>query len=261
MSWAPLWAVTFRHLCTFRRDLNALLSGFYWPVLDVLTWGFLGAWIQEATRFHNYGSVALLGLLLWQLVGRGGNFISYALGEELWVNNVINLFSLPLRTIEWIAGVIVFYGIMVTVTSLICLFFIFVLYDVSLWSLLTTFLIFVPPLLFSGIWIGFTCLQITITLGRRGTELGNVIVWFLTPFSGAFYPIEVLPRWGQTLSSFLPMSYVFRGMREYVMHQQDPTPYLINGYMLSIIYALCSVLLFIYCFNRSKNKGLARLTD
>jgi ABC-2 type transport system permease protein len=133
------------------------------------------------------------------------------------------------------------------------------LYDVALWQFIRLFLLFTPPLLLSGIWLGFTGLQIIVTLGRRGIELANVAAWFLSPFSGAYYPIEVLPVWGQKLSAFLPMSHVFQGMRAYIMHKQDPTPYLKKGYVLGGVYAMLAILLFIYCFNRSKKKGLARL--
>jgi ABC-2 type transport system permease protein len=104
-------------------------------------------------------------------------------------------------------------------------------------------------------------LQILFTLGKRGIELGFVIAWFLAPFSGAFYPLEILPTWAQKFSSLLPMSYVFQGMRGYVMFQQDPTVYLLKGYVMSIIYAACAIVLFMYCFNKSKQKGLARLVD
>lgn len=112
-----------------------------------------------------------------------------------------------------------------------------------------------------AIWLGFTCLTIVATLGKRGAELGFVFGWFLLPFSGAYYPIDVLPQWAQTFSTILPMSYVFTGMREYVMKQQDPTLYLMKGYALSIVYASCAVLLFIYSFNRAKRKGLAQLVN
>jgi ABC-2 type transport system permease protein len=263
LSFAPMWAIVLRHTRMWKRDLNFLLSGFYWPLLDILVWGFLGAWIQQShtTQFHNYEVTALLGILLWQWMGRGCNIMAFALSEELWSNNMLNLFSLPLRTVEWMGGIVLFYVIMMSITSIFCMLVIFILYDVSMWYILSTFLIFWPPLFFSGIWIGFTCLQIIVILGKRGVELGHVVGWALLPFSGAYYPIEVLPRWGQMISAFLPMSYVFQGMRGYLMRQQDPTPYLIKGYALSIFYATCAVILFIYCFNRSKQKGLARLAD
>lgn len=261
ISAASIWAIILRHIRLFRHDLNALLYGFYWPLLDVLTWGFLGIWIQQSAHFENYETIALLGLLLFQIVGRGCNFINLALCEELWSRNIVNLFSLPLRMSEWICSIILLYMIMTAITSLACVLVISMFYDIAMWHFLATLLRFTPPLLFSGIWLGFTGLQITVTLGRRGAELANVLTWFFLPFTGAYYPIEVLPSWGQRIGACLPMSYVFEGMRKYMIHQQDPTPYLIKGYMLGIPYALSAIILFVYCFNRSKQKGLARLTD
>jgi ABC-2 type transport system permease protein len=261
ISSALVWAVVLRHLYVWKRDLNVMLFGFYWPMLDILIWGFLGAWIQVTQQFHNYESIALLGVLLWQIVGRGCNIMANAFCEELWTHNVVNLFSLPLRTIEWMLGVVLFYIIMMAMTTTFCMLVIAALYDVSMWNLFSTFLIFAPPLIFSGIWLGFTGLQIIVSLGKRGVELGYVIGWFLMPFSGAFYSVEILPHWAQVISSFLPMSYVFQGMRGYLMLHQDPTANLLKGYILSILYAACALILFIYFFNRSKRNGLARLTD
>ncbi|MBA3954610.1 ABC transporter permease [Candidatus Dependentiae bacterium] len=263
ISGASLWAVVLRHTRMWRRDPNFLLGSLYWPVLDILIWGFLGSWIQQARggQFDNYEVAALLGILLWQIIGRGCNIMCVTFAEELWSNNVINLFSLPLRIGEWIAASVVFTIIMMTITTSTCMLFIALLYNVSLWSIILNYLLFLPPIFFSSMWLAFICLSILVTLGKRGAELGFVIAWFLMPFSGAYYPVAVLPKWGQALSSYLPMSSVFEGMRGYVMHQQDPTAYLIKGYALSIPYAISSLLLFVYCFNRSKRKGLARLAD
>ncbi len=262
MSWSPIVALVLRHIRVWKRDPNLLLAAFYWPILDVLIWGFLGAWIRsQSDVFHNYEVVALLGILLWQVVGRGSIIMAASFNEELWSNNVVNLFSLPLRTSEWILGIVAFTGLMTGITALFSMLLIYLLYDVGIWYIFSTFLIFLPPLFLSSMWLGFTCLQIVVTLGKRGIELGFVVAWFLAPFSGAFYPIEVLPRWGQMLSAWLPMSYVFAGMRGYLMQQQDPTSYLIEGYALSILYASLAVILFVYVFNRSKDKGLARLVD
>ena len=263
ISFSTVWAIVLRHLRRWTKDYNLMLAGFYWPLLDILIWGFLGTWIQQSNvaQFHNYGSVALLGILLWQIAGRGCNIIGFAFCEELWQNNVINLFSLPLRLSEYICGIILFYAFMIALTSMVCISAIALLYNVPLWHIITTYLLFAPPLFLCGIWLGFCCLSIVTTLGRGGVELGFVIGWFLAPLSGAYYPIEVLPRWAQSVSTVLPMSYVFKGMRGYLMHQQNPTTYLMQGYILSALYAMGGVLLFAYCFKQSKRHGLARLAD
>lgn len=260
---SSIWAVSLRHLRVFKRDVNFFLMSMYWPILDILIWGFLGSWIQKSqqVQLYNYETVALLGILLWQIVGRGCNQMMFSLTEEFMPNNIVNLFSLPLQTIEWMLGTVLFAVIMMCATTFFSLVVIYFLYKVSISYLFSIFLIFALPMFLSCIWLGFTCLSVVITLGRRGIEIGFVIGWFLMPFSGAFYPIDVLPGWARLLSACLPMSYVFQGMRNYVMYNQDPTYYFILSIFLSTIYAISAILLFIYCFNRSKLRGLSRLAE
>jgi hypothetical protein len=57
------------------------------------------------------------------------------------------------------------------------------------------------------------------------------------------------------------MTYTFTGMRAYVQNQIDPTPFLIKSIILSLIYGAAFLGLFFYMFNKSKDKGLSRLTD
>lgn len=263
ITFAPIWAIVLRHIHVWKRDLNLMLATFYWPLLDILIWGFLGSWIaqMQTSQLYNYETAALLGVLLWQVVGRGCNIMITTLTEEVYNNNVVNLFSMPLQITQWMCGITIFYGMMMCASIIFCMSVMFMLYDLSIPYTIGTYLIFVPPLFISCLWMSFTCLSVIVTMGKRGVELGLVIGWVLMPFSGAYYPVEVLPAWGQTVSAFLPMSYVFQGMRGYVMHQQNPTSYLIKGYALSIVYAACAILLFVYFFNRSKQKGLARLSD
>jgi ABC-2 type transport system permease protein len=263
VSFGAIWALVLRHTFLWRRDINFLLAAVYWPMLDILVWGFLGRWIQGSggSSFANYESVALLGILMWQVIGRGANIIAFCFNEELWSHNIVNLFSLPLRTVEWMIGIVLFYGLATIFTVSVCMILMFALYDVSLWYMTSTFLLFLPPLFLCGIWLGFTCLQIVVLRGKRGIELGFIMAWFLLPFSGAYYPIEVLPWWGRALSSCIPMSYIFSGMRSYLMHQQNPTVSLLKGYVMSTLYAFGASLLFLYLFQRSKQKGLSRLAD
>ncbi len=263
ISYSPIKAIILRYMRLWRRDLNSLLFAFYWPILDVLVWGFMGAWIQstQTDGFHNYQAVALLGILLWQTAARGANVIGICFMEELWSSNIVNLFSMPLRIHEWIMGIIAYTMIMIGMTTFFSMALIHVLYDVSALQVLSTFVIFFLPMFFCAIWLGFTILQILVIIGKRGMELAFVIAWFLLPFSGAFYPIDVLPYWLQVVSNCFPMNYIFEGMRGYLMHQQDPTMHVLKGLVLSIVYACSAIALFIFWFNRSREKGLARLID
>ncbi len=256
-------AIVLRYFYVWKSDYNTMLAGLYWPLLDILIWGFLGSWIQQSNmiEFNNYQFVALLAILLWQVIGRGSCIMISAFNEELWSNNIVNLFSLPLKITEYIIGIILFYVIMVSCTTLFCILSIPILYNISLLHILSSFLIFSAPFFICGAWLGFMSLSIVVTLGKRGTELAYIVSWFFLPFSGAYYPVSVLPLWAQKFSDLLPMSYLFQGMREYFLYKKNPIVNIMKGSSMGIIYLIIAIALFIYCFNRSKKNGLSRLTE
>lgn len=262
-SFQSAWAVTLRHLRLWRNDPNVPLFNIFWPLLDILTWGFVGMWVQQvsSTSASNLTTITLTGLLLFQICSRGCNGLCFALTEELWADNLVNLFSLPVSMAEWIVGTTMLAAINMCLVSAACLSVTFLLYNVPVWQTITTFLWLAPPLFLSCLWLGFTALAIIIALGKRGIEMGFVFAWFLQPFCGAYFPVDVLPAWGQAISKFLPMTTVFSGMRAYLAHQQDPAPFLLWGYLMGAVYAAGGIALFVWCFNRAKRQGLARLLD
>src|SRR5262249_16816047 len=119
--------------------------------------------------------------------------------------------------------------------------------------------LFAPPLFISGILLGIICLQSLAAFGKRADEIGWVISWFFAPFSGAFYPLDVLPAWAQTVSAWLPMGYALQGMRDYLMLHADPLAYVLKAYLMSGAYLVIALLIFGYLFDRAKQKGLVKL--
>lgn len=264
ISLRTIFAITLRHLRLLRRDMNLALSTFYWPLLDVLIWGFLGLYIQNmqtSPALQNYTVIALLGILLWQTTGRSAIVLAVSFVEELWSYNLINLVSLPLSLIEWLLGIVLYNIITTCMTFTYCVGLIYLLYGLSPLLLLQQFILFAPPLFLSGLALGAICLQIIAYCGKRAQELCFVFAWCFAPFSTAFYPREVLPTWAHYISDILPMSYVFAGMRALMMYDQDPTPYLIKGYLMASAYLIIAVIGFGCAFHASKKYGLARLSD
>lgn len=85
ISLKSILAITFRYLYLLKRDINLGLAIIYWPILDILTWGFFGSWINNFNIVNaDYKIIALIGVLMWQVVGRGGNIIGFTICEELW---------------------------------------------------------------------------------------------------------------------------------------------------------------------------------
>ena len=261
MKIQSVWAVVLRHLRLWMRDYNLIMVTLYWPLLDVLVWGFLGAWMQQLQSDRNYEQVFLLGILLWQVVARTAVWISASFVEEVQSYNVINLFTLPLRITEWMMGITLFALLLSFGTALYCIGLMKYFYTVSAVKLLSMLLMFGPALFICGIWLGFLGLQVLVNFGKRGYELMYIFAWAAAPFCSAFYPREVLPHWAKVVSYCLPMSYIFEAMRSYILHDINPWPSIFFGSAMAALYASSAIIIFLYLFNKSKQKGLARLSD
>ncbi len=262
MNFQSIWAIVLRHTRLWMRDYNLIMVTLYWPLLDVLVWGFLGAWMQKMqTAGQNYELVFLLGILLWQVVARTAVWISASLVEEVQAYNIINLFTMPLRITEWMMGITIFALILSSGTALYCIGLMKCFYTISFMKMLSMVIIFGPPLFICGIWLGFLGLQVLVNFGKRGYELMYIFAWATAPFCSAFYPREVLPAWAQVISYCLPMSYVFEAMRSYVLHDINPWPSILFAVCMAALYAASAIIIFVWLFNKSKQKGLARLSD
>jgi ABC-2 type transport system permease protein len=262
MEFQHVWALTLRHIRLWTKDPNLILITLYWPLLDILVWGFLGSWIQRGqTGSYDYQAICLFCILLWQANCRGAIYIVTGFLEEIWAFNLLNLFSLPLTIREWICGVLLFDLIFSLLVIFYCIGLIVLFYSIPLLTILKVFILFAPPLMISGAWLGFMTLHIITYMGKRAQELGWILAWFFSPLCGVFYPIDVFPAWVQKISYCLPMTYVFEGLRNYLMHDISPARNLIIAYMMGITYALAAIGIFAWLFKRTKIQGLARLSD
>ena len=83
----------------YRRSLARSMELFFWPLMDLLVWGFLTRYLEgiAAPRAVSY----LVGaLILWDVLYRCQQAITLAITEDIWVKNILNLFVTPVRPSE-----------------------------------------------------------------------------------------------------------------------------------------------------------------
>ncbi len=254
------WAVTLRHIKLLLHDTNMQIAFLFWPFLDIVIWGYVGTWMQQGQ-----GSLfqqALLGsIFLWQIVNRGSIIVCFGLLEELWSQNLTGLFSTPLRLCEWIIGVIFYSALTALVIFLYCSILIKLLYMIPASFLWHCTILYGPPLFISSLALGLLSLQVVVYRGKRAAEFVFLAVWLTAPLSGVFYPTEVLPTWLQKIGSVLPMTYIFRALRQEVLEGRNPFNQVAMSYVLSTLYLIAALVLFTFSFKKTKEAGLARLMD
>ncbi len=260
LSWHRVQAVVIRHLYLFRKSPDRWSDMVYWPVLDIVMWGLTSRWImQTQTAIPNLVLLILTALVFWQVVWRANYEISVNLLEEMWNQNVVNLFSTPLTVIEWVLSVMIVGGLKLILTVAVATGAVWLLYAINVFAIGWSILPFFALLMMSGWFMGFLASGLIIYYGHKIQTIAWSMGFLFAPFSAVYYPLTVLPPAVQAVSRLLPMTYVFEGMREIINTGTMRLDYLLISLGLNLLYLLLSLAFFVFMFSRSRVKGLARL--
>jgi ABC-2 type transport system permease protein len=135
----------------------------------------------------------------------------------------------------------------------------YVFYETNIFNLGFYLIPFMINLLLTGWAVGLLVSGLIVLFGMRVQTLAWTGIYILAPFSGVYYPISTLPMWAQNISQFLPTSYVFEGMRSVILQGTMSTEMLLKSSALNLIFIIFGVTFFVFMFNKSKERGLARL--
>ena len=97
-----------RHWYVIRSSWPRTAELIYWPLVQMLTWGFLQTYLAQTTSLAGRAAGLFIGgVLLWDILVRGQLGFSVAFLEEIWSRNLGHLMMSPLRPAELVASLIV----------------------------------------------------------------------------------------------------------------------------------------------------------
>lgn len=262
MNTQHIVAIFLRHFYVLKTDISRILAIFFWPLLNILIFGYMGMWMaKQQPGFEHFEWLLIFSIVLWEVCTKSCAEMSTGLLEDIWSYNLITIFASPLRLYEWLCGIISFSLFVVIAVNLYCIGLIKLIYDVPLLLILKAFLLFGPPLFLSGLALSTIGLSLLISFGKRIAEVTWIIGWGFSPLAGVFYPVEVLPHTVQTISKFVPMMYVFKALRSFLETGHIQTLLLFKAYGLALLYVTIGLSIFFNVFKKSKQTGLTRLYD
>lgn len=260
MSWGRISGLVLRHLINWKRSLNRLTDTFWWPVVGLLVWGLFTVYAKDMLP-----SIVLwlLGaLVFWIIIQRSQNEISVSLMDEIWSENLLNLFTTPLSFAEFLIGLMVVSVVKLALSIATIIITAFVLYQYNIFTLGFYFVPFTALLIVFGWTLGIVINSMIIRFGRDSEALAWTAIVAVQPFSCVFYPLSTLPKIAQEISLLLPSTYIFEGLRALVYSGSLPSFYLFMATLLSLVYFILSIFIFKRMFTLSKQTGLlARLME
>ena len=246
MRWHRVKALLFRHLYLYRRSLPRIMDIFYWPVMELLLWGFLSLYLAKFD-IANFNAVTFLlgGIIFWDLLSQSQRVVSIAFLEEVWERNLLNLFVTPLKMSEFLASTIILGLVRIFVVSIVMAGLAFLFYSFNIFTFGLTLIPFMANLLLFGWILGLFTTAIILRYGSSAQVLAFGLIFLLQPFSAVFYPVSVLPQGVQYVANILPSTHVFEGMRAVIQTGSLPMSHFLWAIFLNFIF-LGLVLIYFY---------------
>ncbi len=214
MSPIRIRAVMHRHWIVLRRAPHRWFEISFWPVMDVLLWGSVGAYIKHQTPGSQAATPFLLaGIVLFWTFTQAQFSIALGVNEETWTRNILNVLTTPVTELEYIVGIALF-GLlklalcMLTLTVATIAFFGFDLSQVG-WAVI--------PIMLLLLINGWALAMMVVGLVLRFGQSAEILIWgfnyMLMAFSGVFVPSNSLPRGLRTVARQLPTTRAFAALR------------------------------------------------
>lgn len=250
-------AVVLRHLYELRRNTNHLINMVYFPVVNIVMWGFITIYLT-----HHQGmrsgliSSLLAGVVLWGFFYGFQRDMAQGFLDEFWSRNLINLFASPLTTAEYISALIVVNLIKaligLTLESVIALLG----YRFNIFPLLIEFVPFIAVLMFFGLAGGVAVAGLILRYKSKLEGLAWSIAGVLMPFSCVFYPLDTLPTFLHPLAVALPTTHSFEGMREVIAGRGFSMVDFQWGLLLDAVYIAAAMVFFHRMFESARSRGM-----
>ncbi len=252
-----IWGLMYRHLTLFRRSWPRLLDLAYWPVLQMVIWGFTSQFF--AARIGNHGAVTvgmlLGGVLLWETALRSHLGFAVTFMEEVWSRNLGHIFVSPLRPWELLAALVGMSVVRMLLGVVPAAVLAAVLYHFNILTVGPVLLLFALNLIMMGWWIALGCISLILSQGGGAESLVWSMLIGLAPIACVYYPVHVLPGWLQHVALALPAAHVFEGLRAALGQGVIRWDHLGWALGLNLVWMTAAMLLFMQQFTMARRNG------
>lgn len=252
-----VWALVLRHLFLLRGSWTRIAELIYWPMINVVMWGFFSRFITVQSDWMAKAAGVLIGAaLLWDVLFRSNLGLSVSFLEEIWSRNLGHLAVSPLTSTELAAALVTMSLIRTVAGMLPSALGALVLYHYNVFHMGLPLLAFFVNLIITGWAFGLGVSALVLRYGQGAENLAWVIIVAIAPFCGIYYPVSTLPHWLQPISWALPPSHVFEGVRTVAFGNGFPLDQLLITVGLNLAYLALGVTLFIWVNRIARVRGL-----
>jgi ABC-2 type transport system permease protein len=249
--------VVMRHVYEARRNVDRITDMVYWPVVDVLVWGFFTLYLgRGAPARPGIVSFLLGAIILWGMFFAFQRDLAVGFLDELWSRNLINLFSTPLSIGEYMTGLLLVNFVKAAIGFGTASIVAWAAWKFDIFPMLAGFLPFMAVLVIFALALGITITGLIFRFTTRIQALAWGFAGLLMPLSCVVYPMAALPRWLRAVAWMLPTAHAFEGMRARMATGAFSANHFWWGMALDAGYFAASVVFFRWIFESARSRGL-----
>jgi ABC-2 type transport system permease protein len=249
-------AIVRRHWYLLRSSGPRVLEMIFWPLVQMLTWGFVQVHLAQTTSLAATAAGLFVGgVLLWDILARSQLGFAMAFLEEVWARNLGHLMMSPLRPAELVASLIVVSLMKLLVTMVPVVVIAYLMFDYNLFSLGLALAAFFANLVFTSWSFGLASTGAVLRYGLGAENIAWLMTFLMMPLACVYYPVTTLPLWLQPFAWALPPTHVFEGLRAVVLHGEFRTDLMLSALALNVVYVVLGLALFRYLMESARRSG------
>jgi len=256
ISFRRIGAMILRYWYLLLSSWPRLLELMYWPILQVITWGFLQSYIaQNAGFFARAGGTLIGAVILWDILFRGQLGFSVSFLEEMWARNLGNLMMSPLKPIEFLLALMAMSLVRLALGVIPMILLAFYVFHFNFLGLGLPAIAFFCNLIFTSWAVGIFVSGLVLRNGLGAESIVWTLMFALLPLACVYYPVKVLPLWLQHAAWCLPPTYVFEGLRALLSEHVFRADLMVFALAINAVLLVASFAAFIGLLNSARRHG------
>lgn len=249
-------AIVLRHWYVISASWPRAAELIYWPLIQMLTWGFLQSHLAATSNIAVQAAGLLIGgVLLWDILVRCQLGFSVAFLEDIWSRNLGHLMMSPLRPGELIAALVIVSLLKLSVAMVPVAIMADLFFGFNVLSLGFAFAAFFANLVVMSWSMSLVSTGAVLRWGLGAESIAWLVAFMLLPISCVYYPVTTLPVWLQPVSWSLPPTYVFEGLRAIVLEHRFRADLMLYALALNAVYFLLGLAVFRYFLESARERG------
>jgi ABC-2 type transport system permease protein len=256
IAWHRITAMLLRHKYLLTSSWPRLLELIYWPMLTLISWGFMQTYVNSnASFFARAGATFVGAIILWDILMRGQLGYSISFLEEMWSRNLANLMMSPLRPIEFVISLMLMSLIRLAIGVVPMTLMAIAFFNFNPLSLGLALVAFFCNLIFTSWAVGLVVSGLVLRNGMGAESLAWTLIFILLPLVCVYYPVAVLPYWLQWVSWTLPPTYVFEGMRALMIDKVFRVDLMVEALAINVVVFAAAIVAFLALLKSARVHG------